>query len=108
MRLNFAFAGALTVLTGCQMHSSEPTKTMTVAGNYKAVADCFYLKMRGEGMWRKDDLESMNTSQVVMGTDRFAAGRIDFVGTSTDQTAVTLLIPHADKFTPKIQACASA
>lgn len=64
--------------------------------------------MRGEGFWRKDDLDSMNTTQVLMGTEQYTGGRIDFVGTSADQTAVTLLIPHANKFTPKIQACAGA
>lgn len=99
-------SGAL-VMAGCQAHSSSPTHTMTVSGNYKAVAECFYLKVRSEGYWKKDDLDSMNTTRIILGTNIADVGRVDFVGIAPDRTQVTFLIPHPDKRSQHVQACAS-
>lgn len=98
---------ALFALAGCQLQSNEPTSAFTVSGNYQAMADCFFLKVRGEGMWDKDDLPSMKTVHVVLGTPQYQMGRVEFVGVSENQTTVTFVMPHSGKYEPRVRECAA-
>jgi hypothetical protein len=102
-----AIAG-LAALAGCQLHSEKPTDEIVVAGSYKSVADCFYLAIRGEGFWKKDDLDSQNMTVVTMGNVQFDMGKVEFIGTSATITTVRFLIPHPGKLEPKIRACSQA
>lgn len=103
----FAILAALLALSGCQLQSNEPTAAFTVVGNYQTVADCFFLKVRGEGMWDKDDLPSMKTVHVVLGTPQYQMGRVEFVGVSENQTTVTFVMPHSGKYEPQVRECAA-
>lgn len=106
MRLYIAAGSAMLALSGCLMHPPEPTTTFAVAGNYKAVAECFYLKGKAEG-WKKDDFDSMNASRVMLGTTMADVGVAGFVGIGPDRTQVTLPIPQPDKLSPLVRECST-
>lgn len=106
MRLVIPITAAL-ALSGCQMYGDDPTRTLMLTGGYQEIADCFYLHIRKEGMWSKDDMDSMRMSRVIMGTIRFDAGVIEFRDKGNDQTEVTFKIAHPNKFEPKIRECAA-
>lgn len=102
-----ALAG-LVALGGCQLHPDEPTASLVVAGEYRAVAECFYLKIRGEGFWDMKHLETIAATEVTMGNAQYLGGTITFREGAPGQTSVTLQIAHPKKFTPLVEACAGA
>lgn len=83
-------AGLLTMTTaGCVMTPDTPTMTQTVAGGYRALADCVYLSLSSESIaWQKVELESVGTTRLILGDDRFQQGRIDFVAAGDERTVV--------------------
>jgi hypothetical protein len=102
-----AFA-VLALLAGCQLHPDEPTANLVVAGEYRAVAECFYLKIRGEGFWDMKHLETIAATEVTMSTSQYRMGAITFREGGAGQTSVTFQIPHPGKFSPLVEACAGA
>ncbi len=96
------------LLAGCQLHSSEPSGSVRVSGDYKAVADCFYLKIRNEGFWRVEHMDSQQMTEVIMGNAQYTAGTIRFQQVDSQTTEATLMIPHPGKFSPKIQECSGS
>ena len=108
MRNILIAAVAGVALTSCQTQSSEPSAVIEVAGDYRAIADCFFLKNRGFGYWSKDDLDSMKSSHVRLGTTQIEAGRVEFTEIAAGRTRVTFLIPHPQNHEPNVRACATA
>jgi hypothetical protein len=114
MRDSIAMLVVAAAVTGCQAHPSTPSGSATVRANYQLMADCFYLKVRGDGYWQKEDLPSMNTSQVTLGTENMAVGRVEFVGVGADETRVDVLFPvpvqgkdyYPNRFLPIARGCA--
>lgn len=107
------------VLAGC-VNDTAPKSTdytATVAGNYQVVADCAYLKIRAEFPdWKKVDLPSMKTVQMVWGPGTHVGGKIDFIAAGDNVTSVRSYMGRAiwgadfyqKRYFPLIQACASS
>ncbi|RVB76351.1 MULTISPECIES: hypothetical protein [unclassified Mesorhizobium] len=87
-----AIAVCLTA-AGCQSYPESPSGSFDVSGNYKAVSDCSYLKIRSGGYWKKEEFESMRTVQLTLGNETTAIGRIDFTGITSGRTRVEVRFP---------------
>ena len=74
------------VLGGCQSTTSEPNQTTVLAGDYRAVADCFYRKVATTPGYKK--IEAPSTSTITGRTDGGAADKIDFIATGVGITKV--------------------
>lgn len=93
-------------LSGCQMYSEMPTGRLMARGDYKAIAECFYLKVRGEGFWDLKHFESMNMSEAVMGNEFARGGAVTFKDMG-EQTDVVFQIAHSARYARVVQECES-
>lgn len=75
-------------LGGCQTYPDKPGYTVTVPGDYKAIADCFYEKVANPRGFIKTDLDSIHTSRITSGTSDVTTLRLDFVGVGPSMTEV--------------------
>lgn len=106
-------ASLVAMLTACQSYPDQPSGVFSVTGDYQAIADCTYLKLRENGYWRKDDLPSLNKTELVLGTNTVAAGRIDFSASGANETTVSILFPtpiqgrdhYTNQFWPIVESC---
>ncbi len=78
----------MVALASCQTYGEDPNYTMTITGEYRALADCWYLKVANPRGYIKTDLTSIRTVRVTMGSDSWTTARVDFVETSPGTTEV--------------------
>lgn len=90
MRLRFTVISVVLFVSGCQSYSDDPARSITVAGNYVALADCSYLAVEKEGAWRREELPSKNNVRLLRGDDKYAIAKVDFDGISPTETRITM------------------
>lgn len=108
-----ALLAAGVTLSSCYTVPEEPDFVLNVDGNYKAVADCAWVKFRTMGNWRRTDLDSMGTVELAFGNDVSTAGRIDITADGPNKTKVVSHMMRAvwgkdfwpSKHRPIFQAC---
>lgn len=88
MRLAAGLAGLAVTLSGCQTYSDGPSQSRTFAGDYQALADCYYLARANPRGFSKVDLPSLKTVTITMGSADVTTMRIDFVGIAPGRTEV--------------------
>ena len=76
------------VLGGCQSTTDEPNQTTVLAGDYRAVADCFYRKVATTPGYKKTEAPSTSTTTITGRTDGGSADKIDFTATGEGITKV--------------------
>lgn len=70
---------AAALLAGCQFTPTNPNMTMTVAGKYRAVAECTYLALLDRSnLWKMDDLSSLKKVRLTNIIDGNTVGNIEF------------------------------
>ena len=84
----------LLVLSGCQTAVEEPDQTTVLAGDYRAVSDCFYRNVATPG-YRKTEAPAKSTNTVEGRMEGGSADKIDFISTGEGITKV-----HAQLGTP--------
>ena len=84
----------LLVLSGCQTAVEEPDQTTVLAGDYRAVSDCFYRNVATPG-YRKTEAPATSTNTIVGSMGGASADKIDFISTGEGITKV-----HAQLGTP--------
>ena len=75
------------VLGGCQSTIEEPNQTTVLAGDYRAVSDCFYRNVATASGYRKVDAPSTRTNTIER-TGGGSADRISFTATGEGITKV--------------------
>ena len=87
------------VLGGCQSTTDEPNQTTVLAGDYRAVADCFYRKVATTPGYKKTEAPSTSTTTITGSTDGGSADKINFTATGEGITKVQAQLgtPGADK-----------
>ena len=95
-RLTLCF---MLVLGGCQSTIDEPNQTTVLAGDYRAVSDCFYRNVATTPGYKKVDAPSIRTTTIEGSTDGGSADKIDFIATGEGITKVQARLgtPGADK-----------
>lgn len=114
MRRALALSAGLFV-SGCVNIPEQSDFQFDVSGNYKAVADCSFLAIRGKYIEHtKVELESLKTSEIVWGTSSASIGKLDFIDAGPGRTTVKSYMPRAiygpdfyeKRYRPIIEACA--
>jgi hypothetical protein len=79
---------AMLAIGGCQSAAEEPNQSTVLAGDYQAVANCFYQKVATTPGYRKVDMPSTNTSTIEGGRDGGSQDKIAFTATGDGITKV--------------------
>ena len=87
------------VLGGCQSTTDEPNQTTVLAGDYRALSDCFYRGVATTPGYKKIEAPSTSTTTITGRTDGGSADKIDFIATGEGITKVQAQLgtPGADK-----------
>jgi hypothetical protein len=86
MRMKRLTVCVVLVLGGCQSTTDEPNQTTVLAGDYRAVSDCFYRKVATTPGYKKVDAPSTNT--IEGSPDGGSADKIDFIAAGEGITKV--------------------
>lgn len=81
--------GALLSLTACTMVPKQASFILHIDRDYKSVADCSWVKISKEGMWKHANLDSLKRVEFAFAN----AGRIDISEAQPRKTVVAVYMP---------------
>lgn len=102
------------VVAGCVSYGDAVDHSMTLRGDYKAVADCAYDALLGEPvLGDKVDLDSKNMRSILFRDRDNIVGRINFISAGPNATRVDAHMGYIvakgyvwrSRWAPKIQTC---
>jgi hypothetical protein len=99
MRMKRLLVCTVLALGGCQSTTDEPNQTTVLAGDYRAVSECFYRNVATTPGYKKSDAPSIGTTTIEGSMDGGSTDKIDFIATGEGITKVQAQLgtPGADK-----------